>query len=139
MRTRIAFGLLCTALLASMFVNYRFFQAFERQQNSAPLSEWMMRLSINRDVVTESGESLSDQTLGFVQQSIYMDLRRIKLQEETNPGRFGPARIERLEAILGSLNAARLESPELFAPPRLKMADETLAAYVELLSTSDRQ
>ena len=138
MRTRIAFGLLCAALLFSMFVNFRLYQLTVRQQHLAPLSEWMMRLSINRDVIIDSGNTLSDQTLEFVQKSIYMDLSRIKKQEQTNPGRFGPARIERLQAILDSLNTKRIESPELFAPPRLNMTDERFADYINLISTSDR-
>ncbi|MDH4124857.1 MAG: hypothetical protein OEW64_12340 [Gammaproteobacteria bacterium] len=138
MRTRIAFGLLCVALLASTFVNYRFFQAIERQQYDAPISEWMTRLSVNQQVLADSGNFLSDQTLGLVHKSIYMDLRHIKQQEKTNPGRFGAARLERLEAIIDSLNAVRHQSPDLFSAPKLMMDDDSLAEYIKLLSSSDR-
>lgn len=138
MRTRIAFGALFVALLASIFVNYRLFQAIERQQNDAPISEWMTRLSVNHQVVTESGTNLSDQTLDLVQKSIYMDLKRIKQQEKANPGRFGAARLERLEAILSSLNTVQKESPDLFSAPKVMMDDDSLAEYIKLISSSER-
>ena len=137
MRTRMVIGLLCVALLVSIFVNYRFFRAIEWQQNDAPIGDWMTRLSVNQQILAESGNALSDQTLGLVHKSIYMDLRRIKNQEKTNPNRFGATRLERLEAIRDNLNAVRLESPELFSTPRTKMDDDSLAEYVELFSSGD--
>ena len=68
-----------------MFANYRFFQTIERQQNYAPIDEWVARLSVNSHVVADAGKPLSDRTLNSVQQFIYLDLKRIKQQEEVVP------------------------------------------------------
>jgi len=98
----------------------------------------MARLDINHIVITESGNDISDRLANLIQQSIYVDILRIKKQQELFPGKFGQGRIDRFESILSGLNATRIESPDLFTPPKIKMTSDRLSSYVEWLAMADR-
>lgn len=112
-------------------VQFRYTSSIKEHKLVNSVRERLMRLSINRSLLVNSGCTLSRGSLQLVHGTINMDLLRIRPRIR----HLGAAYEERYAGILSDLEEFRSECPEAFAEGALVMDDSMRLRYIKLISS----
>ena len=125
---------LIALLLVSVGINVVQFQYASSSKEHQLLTsdrERLIRLSINRSLLVNSGCVLHNASLQLIHGAINMDLLRIQPRVRA----LGSSYEERYAKILSDLDGFRSECPKAFGEGALVMDDGMRLRYIELISS----